>query len=33
MKRFEGLSTQISIGLNEGLKHTSAIRCDELISI
>jgi mRNA interferase MazF len=30
---FEGLSTQIEIGFEEGLKHTSAIRCDELISI
>jgi len=30
---FEGLSTQVEIGINEGLKHTSAIRCDELISI
>jgi len=30
---YEGLSTQISIGINEGLKHPSAIRCDELISI
>jgi len=30
---FEGLSTQIEIGLEEGLKHTSAIRCDELVSI
>jgi mRNA interferase MazF len=30
---FEGLSTQVSIGINEGLKHESAIRCDELISI
>ncbi|MDR0447780.1 MAG: type II toxin-antitoxin system PemK/MazF family toxin [Treponema sp.] len=30
---FEGLSTQVVIGINEGLKHESAIRCDELISI
>jgi len=30
---FEGLSTQIEIGLEEGLKHTSAISCDELVSI
>ena len=30
---YEGLSTQVSIGIEEGLKHPSAIRCDELISI
>ena len=30
---FEGLSTQVQIGIKEGLKHPSAIRCDELISI
>jgi len=30
---YEGLSTQIQVGINEGLKHHSAIRCDELISI
>ena len=30
---FERLSTQIEIGIKEGLKHDSAIRCDELISI
>ena len=30
---FEGLSTQIEVGVTEGLKHESAIRCDELISI
>jgi len=29
----EGLSTQVTIGIEEGLKHESAIRCDELISI
>jgi mRNA interferase MazF len=29
----EGLSTQVPVGVEEGLKHTSAIRCDELISI
>jgi mRNA interferase MazF len=27
------LSTQVLIGTAEGLKHESAIRCDELISI
>ncbi|MCL2764490.1 MAG: type II toxin-antitoxin system PemK/MazF family toxin [Treponema sp.] len=30
---YEGLSTQVLVGVNEGLKHISAIRCDELISI
>jgi mRNA interferase MazF len=30
---YEGLSTQIPVGVEEGLKHPSAIRCDELISI
>ena len=30
---YEGLSTQVPVGLEEGLKHPSAIRCDELISI
>jgi len=30
---YEGLSTQVQVGVEEGLKHPSAIRCDELISI
>jgi len=30
---FEGLSTQVSIGVEEGLKHESCIFCDELVSI
>jgi mRNA interferase MazF len=30
---FEGLSTQVPVGTEEGLKHASAIRCDELVSI
>jgi len=30
---YEGLSTQVPVGIEEGLKHQSAIRCDELISI
>ena len=30
---FEGLSTQVPVGEEEGLKHYSAIRCDELVSI
>jgi mRNA interferase MazF len=31
--RFEGLSTQIQVGVEEGLKKDCAIFCDELISI
>jgi mRNA interferase MazF len=30
---FSGLSTQVQIDMNEGLKHESAIHCDELVSI
>ena len=30
---FDGLSTQIRVGPAEGLKHESAIHCDQLISI
>ena len=30
---YEGLSTQVQVDVDEGLKHPSAIRCDELISI
>jgi mRNA interferase MazF len=30
---FEGLSTQVQVGIDEGLKHESAVRCDELVSI
>lgn len=29
----EGLSTQIEVGIDDGLKHPSCIRCDELVSI
>ena len=28
-----GLATQVNIGINEGLKHDSAIHCDELVSL
>ena len=28
-----GLSTQVPVGLDEGLKHESAIHCDELVSL
>jgi mRNA interferase MazF len=30
--RHDGLSTQVLIGTNEGLKHDSSMHCDELIS-
>lgn len=30
---YHGLSTQVSIGPNEGLKHPSSIHCDELMSL
>jgi mRNA interferase MazF len=29
----EGLSTQVEIGPDEGLKHSSSIMCDNLVSI
>jgi mRNA interferase MazF len=28
-----GLSTQVLVGIDEGLKHDSSIHCDELVSI
>ncbi len=31
--RFDGLSTQVFVGTEEGLKQESAIHCDELVSI
>jgi mRNA interferase MazF len=30
---FHGLSSQVAIGIEEGLKHDSAIHCDELVSL
>lgn len=30
---YDGLSTQIKLGIDEGLKHESSIHCDELVSI
>jgi len=30
---FHGLSSQVSVGVDEGLKHDSAIHCDELVSL
>ncbi len=31
--RHDGLSTQVPIGVAEGLKHESSIHCDELVSL
>jgi mRNA interferase MazF len=28
-----GLSTQVAVGVDEGLKHDSALHCDELVSL
>ena len=30
---YEGLSTQVAVGIGEGVKHDSSIHCDELISL
>lgn len=29
----EGLSTQVAVGVADGLKHDSSIHCDELVSL
>ena len=31
--RYDGLRTQVAIGLTEGLKKDSSIHCDELVSL
>ena len=31
--RHDNLSTQVKIGVEEGLKHESSIHCDELVSL
>lgn len=31
--RHDGLSTQVPVGADEGLKHESSIHCDELVSL
>lgn len=31
--RYDALSTQVPVGIEEGLKHESAIHCDELVSL
>lgn len=30
---FHGLASQVAVGVNAGLKHDSAIHCDELVSL
>jgi mRNA interferase MazF len=30
---YEGLSTQVAVGIDQGLKHDSSIHCDELVSL
>lgn len=30
---YHGLSSQVAVGVHEGLKHDSAIHCDELVSL
>ena len=30
---YQGLSTQVAVGIDDGLKHDSGIHCDELISL
>lgn len=30
---YHGLSSQVAVGISEGLKHDSAVHCDELVSI
>jgi len=31
--KYDGFSTQVEVGSEEGLKHDSAIHCDDLVSI
>jgi mRNA interferase MazF len=31
--KYDGFTTQVEVGVNEGLKHDSAIYCDELVSL
>jgi mRNA interferase MazF len=30
---YTGLSTQVAVGIQEGLKHDSSVHCDELVSL
>ena len=31
--RHDGLSTQVAIGIDEGMKHESSVHCEELVSL
>lgn len=31
--KYDGLSTQVSVSIEDGLKHDSSIHCDELVSL
>lgn len=31
--RYDELSTQVKVGISDGLKHASSIHCDELVSL
>lgn len=31
--RYDGLRTQVTVGVDEGLKHPSSVHCDELASL
>jgi mRNA interferase MazF len=31
--RYDGLQTQVTVGVDDGLKHPSSIHCDELASL
>ena len=31
--KYDALSTQVGVGIDEGLKHESSIHCDELVSL
>ena len=33
LTKYDGFPTQIEVGVDEGLKHDSAIYCDELVSL
>lgn len=30
---YEGLATQVPVGIEEGMKHTSSVHCDALVSL
>ena len=31
--RYDGLLTQVTVGVDEGLKHPSSVHCDELVNL